>query len=297
MMKFGGRVSVFFLSIFVFASNIFGESDSLKTNYSKSPAIDITSIRDDFDKTLINEGYKNYSVFILPSGTYCKSIYLAINPSLEVLDIKVIAIFSEGFDMSQEPLKAMNDSLYIGKVGLSSRNGFPVEPISIVFDRKNNSIFYKCSNPSGKNEPYYFKRENIGSYFPFKRMNTCDGKDIEITRDKIFIFNWWETGCVPCRVEIPGLNKLVEKYKGNDSVVFISVIHDNNNLKKFLSGNRFDYIHCFSDKDITDYFGIRYPRNIIVNHEGKVIYDEVGAIANKYIELEKVIDQAISIKK
>lgn len=297
MIKFSGVVSVFFLIIIVFVSNIFGESDSLKTRYSKSSAIDIMSIRDDFDKTLIDEGYKSYSVFMLPSGTYCKSIYLAINPSSEVMDIKVIAVFSDGFDTSQEPLKAMNDSLYAGKVGLSSRNGFPVEPISIVFDKKNKNIFYMYSNPSGKNEPYYFKRENIGSYFPFKIMKTYDGKDIEITRDKIFIFNWWEMGCVPCRVEIPGLNKLVEKYKGNDSIVFIAVIHDNTNLKKFLSENRFEYIHCFSDKDIADYFGIRYPRNIIVNHDGKVIYDKIGGIAKKYIELEKVIDQAISMKK
>lgn len=44
--------------------------------------------------------------------------------------------------------------------------------------------------------------------------------------DKLVYVDIWATWCVPCCREIPYMEKLVEKYKGNDNVTFLSISCD-----------------------------------------------------------------------
>jgi thiol-disulfide isomerase/thioredoxin len=62
-------------------------------------------------------------------------------------------------------------------------------------------------------------------------LNTPDGKQVQLKsllKGKFTYIDVWATWCGPCCKEIPHLEKLVEKFKGNDKVQFISISTDAN---------------------------------------------------------------------
>jgi thiol-disulfide isomerase/thioredoxin len=57
-------------------------------------------------------------------------------------------------------------------------------------------------------------------------LSTLDQQPIKLSdyKGKVVVLNFWATYCIPCRIEMPSLEKLSQKYKGNDvSVVAISL--------------------------------------------------------------------------
>jgi len=50
-----------------------------------------------------------------------------------------------------------------------------------------------------------------------------DGKSFELSelKGKVVVINFWFVNCKPCVDEMPGLNKIVEKFKNNQNVIFL----------------------------------------------------------------------------
>lgn len=70
-----------------------------------------------------------------------------------------------------------------------------------------------------------------GAVAPDVEMTTPEGKKVmlsSLTKGKFTYIDVWATWCGPCCKEIPFVEKLVEKYKGNDKVQFISISIDQN---------------------------------------------------------------------
>lgn len=68
-----------------------------------------------------------------------------------------------------------------------------------------------------------------GKAAPDITLNTIDGKQVQLKsllNGKFTYIDVWATWCGPCCKEIPFLEKLVEKFKGNDKVQFISISVD-----------------------------------------------------------------------
>lgn len=125
--------------------------------------------------------------------------------------------------------------------------------------------------------------------FPTVKLESLIGESMSIQdfEGKYVIINWWTTTCAPCRKEIPGLNKLVEEYKTNKGVVFLSIAFDKKErLENYLKYNEFKYMQTIGDKKTSEIFGESFPKNIIVNPEGIVSYYSEGGHENKYTEIE-----------
>ena len=57
-------------------------------------------------------------------------------------------------------------------------------------------------------------------------LSTLDQQPIKLSdyKGKVVVLNFWATYCIPCRIEMPSLEKLSQKYRDNDvSVVAISL--------------------------------------------------------------------------
>ena len=66
---------------------------------------------------------------------------------------------------------------------------------------------------------------------PDVELTTPEGKTLKLsslTQGKFTYIDVWATWCRPCCQEIPFLEKLVERYKGNDKVQFLSISIDQN---------------------------------------------------------------------
>jgi thiol-disulfide isomerase/thioredoxin len=91
-------------------------------------------------------------------------------------------------------------------------------------------------------------------------------------------------------VEMPELNKLVEKYK-DKKVTFIAVtFEDKGKRNKFLKTKDFNYQISVSDTETIKKFEINsFPTNLIINQQGNLIFKEVGLPKGIFDKLDKVI--------
>jgi len=68
-------------------------------------------------------------------------------------------------------------------------------------------------------------------------LSTLDQQPIKLSdyKGKVVVLNFWATYCIPCRIEMPSLEKLSQKYQSNDvSVVAISLDEDKEKAIKML---------------------------------------------------------------
>ncbi len=110
-------------------------------------------------------------------------------------------------------------------------------------------------------------------------LTTINGKKLTLAslKGKIVVLNFWNLGCGPCRAEMPELNKLVEKYTGQN-VVFIVISNDQKGkIQKFLEQKEFKYIQV-ADANVLfkDYEVKVLPTHIIINRDGSVYNRMIG---------------------
>jgi thiol-disulfide isomerase/thioredoxin len=96
----------------------------------------------------------------------------------------------------------------------------------------------------------------------------------ENTKGKILLIKCWFISCKPCIQEMPELNKLVEKYKNETDIIFLSLAIDNKmQLKDFLKKTQFDYQTVANqDNYMSEKLNVvGYPTHLLVNKEGQVV--------------------------
>lgn len=95
---------------------------------------------------------------------------------------------------------------------------------------------------------------------------------------KILVVNFWFIACSPCIQEMPELNKLVQEYEKDDSVVFISIALDQSwQLRDFIKKQPFLYKIIADGKATAARYGVNsYPTNLVISQEGKVYFHTSG---------------------
>lgn len=124
------------------------------------------------------------------------------------------------------------------------------------------------------------KEISAGDALPYDpEIETSDGKKCKLSdlKGKVAYIDFWATWCGPCCKQIPYLEKLVEKMKGNNDVVFISISSDSDRdawLAKVKKDNPQWPQYIFSGQEADKFFtamnitGI--PRFIILNADGTI---------------------------
>ena len=101
-------------------------------------------------------------------------------------------------------------------------------------------------------------------------------------KGKVVFINFWASWCPPCRAEMPSLNELYNKLKGDDRFVFLFMNEDDNKMKakQYLDKNRFN-IPLFSRSGNVppEIFSGTLPTTIVLNTEGKIVLQHAGMAA------------------
>ncbi|ETN95249.1 Peroxiredoxin [Zhouia amylolytica] len=113
-------------------------------------------------------------------------------------------------------------------------------------------------------------------------------------KGKVIVLNFWFKNCKPCAMEIPDLNKLVEKYQGKE-VVFIAFALDKpGDLESFLKETPFKYQIVAGARSIADEYNVHsFPTHIIINQDSKIIYKATGLTTNTVENLDHVIEEEL----
>jgi len=117
---------------------------------------------------------------------------------------------------------------------------------------------------------------------------------------KLIVIDFWATWCVPCREEIPHLQKLIQNYQGN-KIVFLSVSIEREiqRWKKYVIANNIEISNHYllldqKNSTFLKEYGITYiPRYMIIDKEGKVISPETPYPSD--LKLKELIDKNLKL--
>lgn len=131
---------------------------------------------------------------------------------------------------------------------------------------------------------------------PGFEVKALDGETLRLAdlKGKVVVLNFWYIGCVPCQVEMPGLNKLVEEFKPEEVVFIGFALDDESHLREFLKKTPFKYkIVAGSSSIVKQYGASAYPTHVLINKQGLIEFIMIGGSPNRHEELRPLIQNLL----
>jgi peroxiredoxin len=159
---------------------------------------------------------------------------------------------------------------------------------------KTNADIQNAIKQMASNEISHYKME--GKELPDYDFKDLNGNSYNktTTKGKTLVIKCWFIHCVACVKEFPELNKLVDKYKDRDDILFISLAMDSKqDLISFLNKRHFNYA-VVPDKEeyMSKRLGItEYPTHILVDKNEKII-KVVNTVSDLIPFIEKQIKKS-----
>ncbi|HYE73095.1 MAG TPA: redoxin family protein, partial [Blastocatellia bacterium] len=112
------------------------------------------------------------------------------------------------------------------------------------------------------------------------KLTRFDGTNVKLSdyRGKVVVVNFWATWCGPCREELPLLEKTMDKYKGDDNVVFLAVSadEDREGVEPFIKANKIKLPVVYANY-LDEHYGVTsIPTTMIFDREGQIVYRQAG---------------------
>jgi len=142
-------------------------------------------------------------------------------------------------------------------------------------------------------------RADPGEIMPPYSAKLLDGKSFDVSAEKgnVVLLNVWATYCGPCRVEIPELQALHNKYNARGfKVVGVSVDDGHAEVKKFVAENKITYpIGIDSDLRIAGVLRTTVlPTSVLIGSDGRIVWRKIGVLLpNETAALDTLIEQTL----
>ena len=147
---------------------------------------------------------------------------------------------------------------------------------------------------------------SAGDAAPEIKVKDLDDKDVTLAdyKGKVVLVNFWATWCDPCRVEIPWLIEMQNKYSAKGFTVLGIAMDEEGKqvVAPFVAKERYDvsgqklpmnYPIVIGNENVAEKFGglLGYPTSILISRDGKQIKRTTGLIS--YEETTKLIEGAL----
>jgi thiol-disulfide isomerase/thioredoxin len=141
---------------------------------------------------------------------------------------------------------------------------------------------------------------------PDLTLKDLDGKDVSLAqyKGKVVLVNFWATWCEPCKVEIPELIEIQQKYGAKGFTVLGVAMDDEGRsvVAPFVENEKFDvaggkstmnYPIVIGNDAAADKFGglIGFPTSVLIGRDGKQIKRITGLIS--YDDISKTIESQL----
>jgi peroxiredoxin len=112
-------------------------------------------------------------------------------------------------------------------------------------------------------------------------LRTPDGRNLRLQelRGQVVMVNFWASWCAPCRVEMPHLNKLSDKYRSSGfTLLGVNVDDDPKNATSAAAkfGIRFPVLLDLEKQVVKLYAVASMPTTVLIDRDGRVRYVHRG---------------------
>lgn len=97
------------------------------------------------------------------------------------------------------------------------------------------------------------------------------------TKGKLVFVNFWATWCKPCIKEMPSLSEANIQLKDEGVLFIVASDEDVKKIKKFESKHHYSFSLLHSNTSVFDLDVQALPTTIIINEEGKIVFNEIGS--------------------
>ena len=164
-----------------------------------------------------------------------------------------------------------------------------------------NSQSTQSKETTNQNNTQTTQQTDLKPAFDFTAKD-INGKEVKLSdfKGKKVYINVWASWCGPCKIEMPGLEKVYQKNKNNNDLVFLSITspsdkefknskpadQDKETILGLAEQKKITYPILF---DVNDRFMINYsvrsfPTHIFVNSDGTLAEQAVGVMDESTLE-------------
>ena len=106
-----------------------------------------------------------------------------------------------------------------------------------------------------------------------------DGNAIDLAQyqGKTIFLNYWATWCKPCIAEMPDIDECAKILADEDFVFLAASDEKIDKISSFLQESNYSFTIVHSKRSVFDMDIMALPTTMIINKEGEIVYNEVGA--------------------
>jgi cytochrome c biogenesis protein CcmG, thiol:disulfide interchange protein DsbE len=116
-------------------------------------------------------------------------------------------------------------------------------------------------------------------------LRSLDGSTVSLDdyRGQVVLVNFWASWCPPCRVEMPGFERIYRERRGDGFVILgiATDTHAEDAIRAFIAEHDITYPILLANRQvIQDYGGIRaLPESFLVDRDGRIRHRVIGYFA------------------
>jgi thiol-disulfide isomerase/thioredoxin len=137
----------------------------------------------------------------------------------------------------------------------------------------------------------------VGSAAPDWTLKNPAGQAFTLSqlRGKVVLLDFWATWCGPCKVAMPKVQKLHERYQGKPVVVLGINTWERSDAAAYMKKNKFTYELLLNGDRVAEAYGVRgIPTFYIIGPDGKILHASSGFSEGTEASVARLIDAALA---